>query len=143
MTAEEEPFLPFDYCALYSANRHARYFLPLLLAKLFLFALFSATLTANPFAMLLLHLLLSTAFLVFVCAVRPFESKLTQARVIVTEVLVVALQLPFAIYQYFGMKAVYLQSVESFIIVEAIFLLLAAVLFTIAEQYHIWKDLLS
>ena len=93
--------------------------------------------------MLLLHLLLSTAFLVFLIAVRPFESKLTQAKLIVIEVLLIALQLPFAIYQFYGLQSVYLQSVESYLIVEIIFLLLAAVCFAFAEQAVVWKALLA
>lgn len=141
---EEESFLPFDYCYLYNnANKNAKYFLPMLVTKLFGFALFSSTLTAYPFYMMILHLLLSVVFLIFVCCAKPFQSKLTQARIIVTEVLLIAIQCAFTLYQFYAQKLIYLNSIEFYLIIAVIVLLSFAIIFTLIEQYRIWKDSLS
>ena len=141
---EEESFLPFDYCYLYNnANKNAKYFLPMLVIKLFGFALFSSTLTAYPFYMMVLHLVLSIVFLIFVCCAKPFQSKLTQARIIVTELLLIAIQCAFTLYQFYAQKLIYLNSIEFYLILAVIVLLSVAIVFTLIEQYRIWKDSLS
>ncbi len=89
---EDESFFPFDYCYLYNhSHPKSKYFLPLLIIKVFLYALTSATLPNYPFIMTTCHALITTIFLIYLFASKPFKSKFTLVRVILVEGLVLVI----------------------------------------------------
>lgn len=138
---EEESFLPFDYCYLYNhSHPKSKYFLPLLMGKVFLYSLSSASLTSLPFAMTVCHAILTTIFLVYLIGSKPFKSKFTLARLIIVEVLLLVLQGVFGVYQYLALSYQYIRNIEFCMILLTMVLLLAAVVFALVEQLKIWHE---
>jgi hypothetical protein len=138
---EEESFLPFDYCYLYDHSRpKSKYFLPLLMGKVFLYSLSSATLISRPFAITLCHATLTTIFIVYLIGAKPFKSKFTLARLMIVETLLLMLQGMFGVYQYFALSLQYIKNIEFCMTIITMVLLLAAVVFAIVEQLKIWQE---
>ena len=138
---EEESFLPFDYCYLYDHSRpNSKYFLPLLMAKTFLYSLLAATLPDHPFPMTLSHAILTIAFLAYLIWSKPFKSRFTLTRVIIVEILLLVLQGMFAVYQYFALSYQYIRNIEFCMILLTMVLLMATLVFAIVEQLKIWHE---
>jgi hypothetical protein len=92
--------------------------------------------------MMVLHLLLTAVFLVYLCACRPFQSKFTVARTIIVEIVLFAIQGMFAIYQYYAQSLYYIKSLELYIILAVVLLLGLAIVFLILEQYKVWYEMI-
>ena len=95
-----ECLYPYDFCNLYhSRRRSSKYFLPLLITKLFLTCIISTTLTFSSFVLLAAQAGLNLLFVIILIKMRPFASKFTNVRLVLVEVMVMIVNGGFSYYQ--------------------------------------------
>jgi hypothetical protein len=109
----------------------------MLITKLFVYSFFGATLMNYPFGIMVIHLLASTIFFFYLCYVKPFKSKFTMARLIITQLLVMVIQGIFTTYQFFALSYKYIVNLEFCIILTIMVLLSLSIIFIVVEQYKI------
>lgn len=81
---DDESLLPYDYCYIYkNKDSRSKYYLPILITKLLLISLFNVVMQSLPFYLMVMNLILSALFLIFLVRVRPFNSSFTNARNII------------------------------------------------------------
>lgn len=110
---KEEQVLDYDYLAMYKhASRtmvngqttviftKAKYFLPLLISKVYLTAVLSSLLQDNPFYFFIISSVLELILIFFMLAVKPFTSKFTNFRIIITSLGLIAANTSIGVYIY-------------------------------------------
>lgn len=134
---EEEPLI-WDYFSLYrhyhSDQLHptkAKYFLPLLLTKLYLTAIFASFLTHHPFVYFIFSSLLELLFLAFLIEFRPFDSIFTNIRLMVVSLLFLAINIVCTIYLKFSLDNNYLFIYEIIAVYLVLALTVLAVVFAV------------
>lgn len=100
---------PFDYSSIYK-HKHpkAKYFLPLLMTKLLLMAIFNSALMNRALSLMSVNTALSLLFLLFLLVVRPFQSTFSNVKVITLYSLLLFLNGTYLIYQAEAEKNVYI-----------------------------------
>lgn len=107
----EEQTLDYDYLSLYKhASRvlvngqttviftKAKYFLPILMSKVYLTAVLASLLQDKSFYFFILSSFLEILFIIFMLAVRPFTSKFTTFRIIFISLGLIAANTTIGIY---------------------------------------------
>ena len=104
----DESTLPYDYCLIYkNSNQKSKYYLPLLLSRLYLTALFASSLSNHPFVLMIINTIISVIFVGYLLIIRPFNSAFTNVRVIIVEVLILSMNAVYGYYQFQAEKGEY------------------------------------
>lgn len=76
----------------------AKYFLPLLISKVYLTAILASLLQDKPFHFFIISSFLELIFIIFMLAVKPFASKFTNFRIIFLSLGLIAANTSIGIY---------------------------------------------
>jgi len=80
----DESLLPYDYCFIYkNKDKRSKYYLPLLVTKLFIISFVNVAFQKTPFQLMILTAAINFIFLLWLVIVRPFNSTFTNARNII------------------------------------------------------------
>jgi hypothetical protein len=142
---DSHPLL-YDYVSLYrnfqpGTNQpiKAKYFLPILMTKLYLTAILASILQATPFAYLVVASCLELSFLLFVLIVHPFESTFTNLRIALLSLCFVGTSVVFCVYLKMADNNHYDILYEEIIIYLVLTLLALAFIFALAEHLLAWR----
>lgn len=72
----------FDYGTLYNSHPQSKYFLPLLMIRIVICLIIMVSLSNYAFEMMVINTFINLLFVCFLVKVRPFQSTLTNIRLI-------------------------------------------------------------
>ena len=149
---KEDQVLDYDYLSLYKhASRvavngqttvvftKAKYFLPLLITKVYLTAILSSLLQDKPFHFFILSSFLELVLIFFTLIVKPFTSKFTNFRIIVLSLGLIAANTSIGIYIHISQSndyQIFYEELTAYIILGV---LASATLFIILEHLLAWS----
>lgn len=141
---DKDSIFSFDYISLYDHAKRvmmngtstilftkAKYFLPMLITKVYLNAVLASVVQSKPFYFFIVSAALQVVFLLFMLFVRPFVSKFTNFRIILVSLALIAANVAMEIYIYNSQNNNYLTFYEQLTIYLILATLAAATIFII------------
>jgi len=116
-----------------------KYFLPILLTKIYLTALLSSVLKSNPFIFFIIVSLIEIIFSIFIIRIRPFQSNFTNLRLITISLLFLGTNIICCLYLYFSKQLTYIIFYEELIIYLIVGIAGMSLLFLILEHLLAWR----
>lgn len=142
----------YDYVSLYNHAKRvtvngtstiiftkAKYFLPMLITKVYLNAMLSSFVQSKPFYFFIISAILEIVFIFFMLIVRPFVSTFTNFRIILISLIMIAADVSIQIYIYNSLNNEYFTFYERLTVYLILGALASATLFIIIQHLKAWS----